>query len=78
MGTNTQTLGIILHNVQVLDLMTIEKHPSINKLREIVMEVLVERWWEWCLMHPDLTGTKVHETRRVCLHDYVGSVCFFV
>ena len=40
--------------------------PTVPRLRQVVQNVLQRRWWTWCLLHPGLTNSHIHATRRVC------------
>lgn len=34
-------------------------------LRDVCATVLRERWWTWCLLHPELADTHIHPTRSM-------------
>ena len=38
---------------------------SVTKLREISVIVSRQRWWTWCLMHPELDSQYIHPSRSV-------------
>ena len=39
--------------------------PTAQRLKAVTNDVLMERWWRWCLLHPLLDATRVHPTRSV-------------
>ena len=52
--------------LRVAALMDMHEHKATaSRLREVTMAVLRERWWSWCLLHPDLKDTHVHSSRRM-------------
>ena len=52
--------------LRVAALMDMDEHKATaSRLRDVTMAVLRERWWSWCLLHPDLKDTHVHSSRRM-------------
>ena len=35
------------------------------RLRECANKIIMERWWTWVLLHPELTGNDIHPTRSM-------------
>ena len=53
---------------RVAALMDMPEHKATaSRLRDVTMTVLRERWWSWCLLHPDLKDNYVHSSRRMFL-----------
>ena len=47
--------------------MMAEPKKTLERLRHHATTIIRERWWTWILMHPDLSSTLIHSSRRMLL-----------
>ena len=50
---------------KIMDALEKDTELTAARMKEHVSAVLVERWWTWCLRHPELTVSRVHPSRRM-------------
>ena len=52
--------------------------PSAAKMKTIIMGLLRRRWWNWLILHPEITDSMVHPSRSVShLCSPCCLACFF-
>ena len=39
--------------------------PTVTNFKEVVGEILQDRWWNWAVMHPKLDESRIHPSRRM-------------
>ena len=50
--------------------------PTALRLRECANKIIMERWWTWVLLHPELTVNDIHPTRSMCLSSCLLGLLF--
>ena len=49
----------------VLEQLEVVKKINPSKVREVVAQVLLRRWLNWSLQHPDLGADRIHPSRSM-------------
>ena len=50
---------------EVVSRMAAETKPTVGRMKDIVLDVLTRRWWEWALCHPAIPEDLVHPSRSM-------------